>query len=128
MPTKSKVAILRTKPETVLTDYQRLFELGGGAQALKPDIPTIIKDNISWHFPMPGANTTPVCENGKELLPLFLANTQPVPANGHSSSTAKPAQVSPVGSTVKFNTFGRAAATFRRRNNGITGTSWEKIT
>jgi len=59
MTVKSKVAILRTKPETVLEDYHRLFELGGGPQALIPNIPTIIKDNISWHFPMPSANTTP---------------------------------------------------------------------
>src|SRR5512137_1355352 len=59
MPAKAKVAVLRTQPETVLDDYQRLFELAGGAQALAPGVPTILKDNISWHFPMPGANTTP---------------------------------------------------------------------
>lgn len=59
MTMKSKVAILRTHPETVLDDYQRLFELGGGRQALAANTPTIIKDNISWHFPMPSANTTP---------------------------------------------------------------------
>ncbi len=55
----SKVAVLHTQPETVLQDYQRLFELAGGAQALKPDVTTILKDNITWHFPMPAANTTP---------------------------------------------------------------------
>ena len=59
MPVKSKVAVLRTQPETVLQDYQRLFDLGGGAQALDKDIVTILKDNISWHYPMPAANTTP---------------------------------------------------------------------
>ena len=57
--TKSKVAVLYTQPETVLADYQRLFELAGGASALQPNAPTILKDNITWHFPMPGANTTP---------------------------------------------------------------------
>jgi uncharacterized protein (DUF362 family) len=55
----SKVAVLFTRPETVLEDYTRLFELAGGAQALQPGAPTILKDNITWHFPMPGANTTP---------------------------------------------------------------------
>ena len=30
----------------------------GGASALSPAT-TILKDNISWHFPFPGANTTP---------------------------------------------------------------------
>lgn len=56
---KSKVAIVRTCPETVLRDYERVFELGGGAEALAAQVPTILKDNISWHFPMPAANTTP---------------------------------------------------------------------
>jgi uncharacterized protein (DUF362 family) len=56
---KSTVAVLRTRPESVIQDYRRLFELAGGAQALRPDVTTILKDNITWHFPMPGANTTP---------------------------------------------------------------------
>jgi len=59
MTTKSTVAVLYTKPEAVLQDYQRLFELAGGSQALQPGSTTILKDNITWHFPMPGANTTP---------------------------------------------------------------------
>jgi uncharacterized protein (DUF362 family) len=53
------VAVLYTRPETVLEDYQRLFELAGGAHALDVNATTILKDNISWHFPMPSANTTP---------------------------------------------------------------------
>ena len=59
MTAKSTVAVLYTQPETVLEDYQRLFDLAGGADALDPSAPTILKDNISWHFPMPSANTTP---------------------------------------------------------------------
>lgn len=59
MPTRSKVAVLRTRPDSVLQDYQRLFQLAGGAEALDPKATTILKDNISWHFPMPSANTTP---------------------------------------------------------------------
>ncbi|MGC8875063.1 MAG: DUF362 domain-containing protein [Chloroflexia bacterium] len=56
---KSRVAVLRTRPESVLDDYVRLFELAGGREALAPGVTTILKDNISWHFPMPSANTTP---------------------------------------------------------------------
>ncbi len=56
---KFKVAALYTQPETVLNDYQRLFELAGGAQTLQLGVTTILKDNITWHFPMPAANTTP---------------------------------------------------------------------
>ncbi|MCE5252189.1 DUF362 domain-containing protein [bacterium] len=56
---KSKVAVLRTSPETVLDDYQRLCELAGMDKALDKSSATILKDNISWHFLYPGANTTP---------------------------------------------------------------------
>src|SRR5664280_188747 len=56
---RSKVAVVRTRPETILQDYQRLFDLAGGKQALQKGVTTILKDNISWHFPMPAANTTP---------------------------------------------------------------------
>lgn len=59
MSAQSKVAILFTRPDTVLDDYSRLFELAGGRAALQPGLTTILKDNITWHFPMPGANTTP---------------------------------------------------------------------
>lgn len=59
MTARSKVAVLYTQPHTVLQDYQRLVELAGLAQALDPAATTILKDNITWHFPMPGANTTP---------------------------------------------------------------------
>lgn len=56
---KSKVAVLYTRPETVLDDYARLLDLAGIRDVLPVDHPVILKDNISWHFPMPGANTTP---------------------------------------------------------------------
>jgi uncharacterized protein (DUF362 family) len=56
---KSRVAILRTGTETVLPDIARLCELAGVRQALTPGRTTILKDNISWHFAYPGANTTP---------------------------------------------------------------------
>jgi uncharacterized protein (DUF362 family) len=59
MPAKSKVAVLRTTPETVLGDYERLFKLADGKKALDPKATTILKDNISWHYPLPSANTTP---------------------------------------------------------------------
>ncbi len=56
---KAKVAVLRTTPETVLDDYQRLCELAGMRDALDPSATTILKDNISWHLLYPGSNTTP---------------------------------------------------------------------
>jgi uncharacterized protein (DUF362 family) len=56
---KAKVAILRTKPGTVIEDYRRLSELAGNKQALDPSAKTILKDNITWHNVFPGVNTTP---------------------------------------------------------------------
>src|SRR6188508_390338 len=56
---RSKVALLRVTPENVLSQIPRLCELAGMAQALAPGAVTILKDNISWHYPFPGANTTP---------------------------------------------------------------------
>jgi uncharacterized protein (DUF362 family) len=56
---KATVAALRTTPERVLDDYDRLFTLGHAEQHLDLNARTILKDNISWHFPFPAANTTP---------------------------------------------------------------------
>ncbi len=56
---KAKVAVLRVSPERILDDVDRLCQLGGLAGALDRAAPTVLKDNISWHFPFPAANTTP---------------------------------------------------------------------
>jgi uncharacterized protein (DUF362 family) len=59
MSLRSRVAAVRTSPDTVLQDIGRLCELARLPEALAPGRTTILKDNISWHFPFPGANTTP---------------------------------------------------------------------
>src|SRR5215510_12195499 len=56
---KSRVAVLRVTPDTILSDIDRLVDLAGVSQALAASRTTILKANISWHFPFPGANTTP---------------------------------------------------------------------
>jgi uncharacterized protein (DUF362 family) len=56
---KAKVAALRVAPNSILTDIERLCSLAGMSQALAKGRATILKDNISWHYPFPGANTTP---------------------------------------------------------------------
>lgn len=57
--TKATVAVLRTTPETVVEDYQKLCELAGIDKVLDPSAKTILKDNITWHHVFPGVNTTP---------------------------------------------------------------------
>jgi uncharacterized protein (DUF362 family) len=56
---KARVAVIKTTPKTVLNDTVRLCQLAGMDKALDKNATTILKDNISWHFPFPGANTTP---------------------------------------------------------------------
>src|SRR6266702_5393642 len=56
---KARVAVLRVSPETILSDIDRLVDLAGVSSALASGKATILKDNISWHFPFPAANTTP---------------------------------------------------------------------
>jgi uncharacterized protein (DUF362 family) len=56
---RAKVAVIKTTPATVLADTERLMTLAGLEGALQRGATTILKDNISWHFPFPAANTTP---------------------------------------------------------------------
>ncbi|MBM4166408.1 MAG: DUF362 domain-containing protein [Ignavibacteria bacterium] len=56
---KSKVSVLKTKPDSVLSDIHHLMKLADVSSFLSKDATTILKDNISWHFPYLSANTTP---------------------------------------------------------------------
>ncbi len=56
---RSKVAIVRTSPETVLEDYHRVMGLAGYQEVLDKKADTALKINISWHFFFPGSSTTP---------------------------------------------------------------------
>jgi Domain of unknown function (DUF362) len=56
---RSKVAVIKTTPESILEDYVRLFDLAEVDKTLDKNATTILKDNISWHYPFPGANSTP---------------------------------------------------------------------
>src|SRR3954452_11475082 len=56
---KSKVAILKTSPATVLRDYHSVMNLAGYQDVVAKDADTGLKINISWHFFFPGASTTP---------------------------------------------------------------------
>lgn len=53
------VAVVRARSESVLDDVARVMDLADVRGALAPGATTIIKDNISWHYPFLSANTTP---------------------------------------------------------------------
>ncbi|MFT3692125.1 MAG: hypothetical protein QM831_03225 [Kofleriaceae bacterium] len=53
---RSKVAVIRVRPDSILDDLDRLHRLAG--MALRPDLPTVIFANASAQ-PFPGTSTTP---------------------------------------------------------------------
>lgn len=58
-PGRGQVAILRTRPETVLDDYARLMRLACYHDNLPKDKDTLVKINISWQIWYPSCSTTP---------------------------------------------------------------------
>ncbi|GAH15193.1 unnamed protein product, partial [marine sediment metagenome] len=56
---KSKVAVIKTNPDTVLDDIEKALKLADVDKFLKKDAATILKINISWHFYYPACSTTP---------------------------------------------------------------------
>lgn len=55
----SKVAILRTSPETVLADHHKLMNLAGYQDVIDHQADTALKINISWHYYYPACSTVP---------------------------------------------------------------------
>lgn len=56
---KGKVAVLKTSPETILIDYDKLLTLTNVEKALSKSIATGIKINISWQTWYPACSSTP---------------------------------------------------------------------
>ncbi|MFH1130997.1 MAG: DUF362 domain-containing protein [Pseudomonadota bacterium] len=56
---KSKVAILRTSPASIRSDYHELLNLAGYQDVVSKEVDTALKINISWHFFFPASSTTP---------------------------------------------------------------------
>jgi len=56
---RSRVAVVKTAPATVIDDYKRLMRLAEYQQFLPKDYETALKINISWHYFYPACSTTP---------------------------------------------------------------------
>ncbi|MCP4566256.1 MAG: DUF362 domain-containing protein [FCB group bacterium] len=56
---KSKVAIVKTSPETVLADYYRLMDLAGYKDGLDFSTDTMLKLNLSWTKYFPACSSQP---------------------------------------------------------------------
>ena len=57
--TRSRVAVLRTSPASVIADYGRLMRLACYQRFLPRDNETALKINISWQHFYPACSTTP---------------------------------------------------------------------
>jgi uncharacterized protein (DUF362 family) len=55
----AKVAVVRTRPETVLADYARVMDLAGYRDTLSRDRDTLIKLNLSWTKYFPSCSSQP---------------------------------------------------------------------
>ena len=53
------VAVVYTRPETVLDDIARAMDLAGVSDSLSPDAETLLKINISWQHYYPACSTSP---------------------------------------------------------------------
>lgn len=56
---KSKVAVIRTEPETIFQDYSRLMRLAGYRDVLDPATPLLLKLNLSWTKYFPACSSQP---------------------------------------------------------------------
>lgn len=55
----SKVAVLKTTPESIIDDYKKLLELAEYEKFLPKDKVVLLKINISWHHWYPACSTAP---------------------------------------------------------------------
>jgi uncharacterized protein (DUF362 family) len=55
----ARVAVVRTRPETVLVDYGRVMDLAGYRDTLSRDRDTLIKLNLSWTKYFPSCSSQP---------------------------------------------------------------------
>ncbi|MFC2162823.1 DUF362 domain-containing protein [Candidatus Altiarchaeota archaeon] len=55
----SKVAVLKTDPDTVVPDYGRLMDLADYKECLPKDKETLLKLNLSWSLYFPSCSTEP---------------------------------------------------------------------
>jgi len=90
MIVKSQVAVLRTRPETVVADYGRLMRLVKYDQVLSRDLDLIVKLNLSWTKYFPACSSQPwqvdgvlttLLEDGYDRTRIFPVENKTVVTN-----------------------------------------------
>lgn len=87
--TKAQVTVLKTKPESVLSDYTRLLHLADYQKILPRDQDIIIKLNLSWTKYFPACSSAPWQVEGviKTLLEDGYARQKLIPAENKTVVT-----------------------------------------
>ena len=84
---RPRVAIVKTRPETVLEDYANAMRLAGYSACLRGDLSTAIKINISWHRWDPACSSAPwqidgvlqtLLDDGYSASRIFAAHNRTV--------------------------------------------------
>ena len=82
--TRPKVAVVYTRPETVLDDVARAMHLADYQSYLPAGIPTLLKINISWQHYYPACSTTPWQLEG--AIKTLQADGYPDPIAAHNGT------------------------------------------
>ncbi|MCL4310453.1 MAG: DUF362 domain-containing protein [Actinomycetota bacterium] len=72
---KSKLAVLKTSPETVMEDYGRLMRMAGYQDVLPQDQKVVLQVGLSWDVWYPACSTTPWQLEG--VIQALLADGYP---------------------------------------------------
>src|ERR1700752_5245493 len=83
----AKVAVIRTRPETVIEDYGRVMDLAGYRQVITRDRDSVLKLNLSWTKYFPACSSQPwqvdgvlttLLEDGYDRRRIFPVEKKPV--------------------------------------------------
>ncbi len=81
---KSKVAVIKTSPETVVEDMGRAMKMADYESFLPKSAATILKINISWHYYYPACSTTPWQLDGVAARMIKDGYRQLIPAQNRT--------------------------------------------
>ena len=94
---RPRVAIIRTKPETVIEDYGKAMRLAGYRAVISPDSKTALKINISWHHWYPACSSAPwqidgvlktLIDDGFPAASIFAAHNRTVVVSAKAGERA----------------------------------------
>src|SRR3989440_13026475 len=71
----ARVAVVRTRPDTVIADYARVMDLAGYRDTLSRDRDTLLKLNLSWTKYFPSCSSQPWQVDG--VVSKMLADGYP---------------------------------------------------